>query len=85
MQTKSTEPESSEADVVRDAGLAYRDTDEHGREIYCPACLAYYGNKGYVGITNIALYQQLPCPSSCLGVFFLLLVDDAVVASAGIL
>ena len=41
-----------ETNVVRDAGLAYRDTDDHGREIYCPTCLAYCGNKCYVGITS---------------------------------
>jgi hypothetical protein len=41
-----------EADVVRDAGLAYRDTDAHGREIYCPTCLTYCDKKSYIGITS---------------------------------
>jgi hypothetical protein len=31
----------NEADMVRDAGLAYRDIDNNGREIFCPICLAY--------------------------------------------
>jgi hypothetical protein len=29
----------NEANMVRDVGLAYRETDENGREIYCPICL----------------------------------------------
>ncbi len=41
-----------EANIVRDAGLAYRDTDDHGREIYCPTCLACCNKKGYIGITS---------------------------------
>ena len=27
--------------MARDAGLAYRDTDVFGREIYCPGCLKF--------------------------------------------
>jgi hypothetical protein len=29
----------NEADMVRDAGLAYREIDDNGREIYCLVCL----------------------------------------------
>ena len=36
--------------MVTDAGLAYKDTDEKGREIYCPVCLTYCENKGFVVI-----------------------------------
>ncbi len=38
--------------MVRDAGLAYPDTDDNGRRIYCPVWLTYCNNKGYVVITS---------------------------------
>jgi hypothetical protein len=31
----------NEAGMVREAGLAYKETDDNGREIYCPVCLTY--------------------------------------------
>jgi hypothetical protein len=42
----------NEADMVRDVGLAYRETCDNGHEIYCPVCQRYCGSKGYVGIHN---------------------------------
>jgi hypothetical protein len=33
-------------DMVRDFGLAYRDTDNDGREVYCPVCLKCRGGEG---------------------------------------
>ena len=58
----------NEADMVRDAGLAYRETDESGREIYCPICLTYYGGKGDVGIaSNMKLHVTKKCVARHLG------------------
>ena len=34
-------------DMVRDSSLAYRDTDEEGREVYCPVCLKYRAGDGH--------------------------------------
>ena len=34
----------NEADMVRDVGLAYREDDANGREIYCLVCLTYGGS-----------------------------------------
>ena len=42
--------------VVRDTGLAYRDTDNNGREVYCPVCLKY--RRG-VGHEVIKVYASL--------------------------
>jgi len=42
----------NEVDMAKDAGLAYRETDEIGREIYCLVCLTYCGSKGDVGIAS---------------------------------
>ena len=42
----------NEEDMVRDAGLAYRDTDENAQEIFCPICLTYCENIGYGVITS---------------------------------
>jgi hypothetical protein len=36
--------------MIRDAGLAYRDTEGNGREIYFSVFLTYCGSKGDVGI-----------------------------------
>ena len=41
----------NEADMVSDADLAYKDTDDNGREIYCPICLTYCDSKNYVKMT----------------------------------
>ena len=38
---------STVPDMVRDAGLAYRDTDDGGREVYCPVCLKYRAGDGH--------------------------------------
>jgi hypothetical protein len=50
------------ADMVRDAGLAYRETEESGREIYCPICLTYCGGKGDVGIAS---HRKLHVTKKC--------------------
>ena len=34
-------------DVVRDSSLAYRATDDEGREVYCPVCLKYRAGDGH--------------------------------------
>ncbi len=48
--------------MVKDVGLAYRETDESGREIYCPICLTYCGGKGDVGIAcNKKLHVTKKC------------------------
>ncbi len=46
----------NEADMVRDASLAYRDTDERGRQVYCPVCLKHRGIDGHA---VIIVYRKL--------------------------
>jgi hypothetical protein len=46
----------NEVDMVKDVGLAYRETDETGREIYYPVWLTYRGSKGDFGIAS---YRKL--------------------------
>ena len=46
----------NEPDMVKEAGLAYRDTDEGEREVYCPVCLQYRVGDGPVVIT---VYRRL--------------------------
>ena len=41
----------NEADMVKDVGLAYRNNDANGREIYCPICLTHGGRGGDACIT----------------------------------
>ncbi len=36
--------------MIKDAGLAYRETEGNGREIYCQVCLTHCGSKDDVGI-----------------------------------
>jgi hypothetical protein len=31
----------NETNMVRDAGLAFRDTDDGAREVYCPVCESF--------------------------------------------
>ncbi len=40
------------ADMVRDSGLAYRDTGGEGREVYCPVCLQYRASDGHEVVTE---------------------------------
>ena len=53
----------NEVDMGKDADLAYRETDETGREIYCPVCLTYCGSKGDVGIAS---YRKLNVTKACI-------------------
>ncbi len=46
----------NEADMARDASLAYRDTDEGGRRVYCLMCLKH---RGTYGQTVITVYRKL--------------------------
>jgi hypothetical protein len=36
----------NETDMVRDAGLAFRDTDDGAREVYCPVCESFKESDG---------------------------------------
>jgi len=38
---------STVPDMVRDSGMAYRATDDGGREVYCPVCLKYRAGDGH--------------------------------------
>ncbi len=56
--------ERNEADMVRDAGLAYRDCDDNGREIYCLVCQLYGGKEVNVPITT---YPKLHVTKKAIG------------------
>jgi hypothetical protein len=43
----------NEADKIKDEGIAYRETEDNGREIYCLVCQTYCGSKGDVGIGSL--------------------------------
>ena len=45
------------ADVVRDSGMAFRETDDTGQEIHCPGCFQY--RDGTVDV-SFRLNQRLP-------------------------
>ena len=42
----------NDPDMVRDSGLAYRDTGNDGREVYSPVCLKHRADDGH-GVVNI--------------------------------
>ena len=57
----------NEADMVRDAGLAYRATDEEGSEIYCPICVKYGGKDGAHRDNVITRYPKLGATRKAIG------------------
>jgi hypothetical protein len=41
-------------EMFRDSGLAYRGTDDGGREVYCPVCLKYRAGDGHEVVSVFA-------------------------------
>ncbi len=39
------------ADVARKSGMAFRDTEDNGREIHCPVCFLYRDGTGDVALS----------------------------------
>ncbi len=50
--------------MVRDSGLAYRDTDNNGREFSCPVCLKYRRVEGH---EVIKVYANLCATRKAIG------------------
>jgi len=58
----------NEANMIKDAGLAYWEAKGNGREIYCPVCLEYCGSKGDLGIgSHKKLHVTKQCVARHLG------------------